>query len=155
MPGRPAGRRRILPLRLEEVTVAQPDENRIERARPQVDLQPQLVAVPPRPRIRGQPLEHPHGLGRGTARTSHPPNSTYVEKRVKPTDAATAGIVVRTARVYDPGDSRSSLSLERSLRFARSIALPMSGAATLENPAGRPRFRRVILVAPCGVSCQV
>src|SRR5262249_34490679 len=52
-------------------------------------------------------------------------------------------------------DSRSAFSRARSLRLARRMALAIIGAATLEKPAGSPRFLSVIRVAPPGVSFQV
>ena len=38
--------------------------------------------------------------------------------------------------------------MARSLRLARRIAGAMSGATSLENPAGSPRLRRVMRVEP-------
>ena len=67
MPRRPTERRPILPLRLQQVTVAKPHQDWIERTRPQPDLQSQLIAVPPRRRIGRQSFEHLHGLRGGAA----------------------------------------------------------------------------------------
>jgi hypothetical protein len=53
-----------------------------------------------------------------------------------------------------PRRSRSALSRRRSARFARAIARAIIGAAILAKPAGSPRLRRVITVAPSPASCQ-
>jgi hypothetical protein len=52
-------------------------------------------------------------------------------------------------------DSSRFLSAARSFRFARRIALAIKRASHLENPAGVPRFRSVIRVAPSDVVSQV
>ncbi len=84
MPARTTERRPILPLRLEQTTIAKPHQDRIERTRPQTDLHPQLIAIPPRRRIPGQCIEHLHGLRRGATRANrHLFNSIYVEIIVK------------------------------------------------------------------------
>ncbi len=56
---------------------------------------------------------------------------------------------------WDLSASSSALSRRRSLRFARPIALAISGAASLGKPEGSPRLRNVIRVAPDGASSQV
>ena len=55
-----------------------------------------------------------------------------------------------------PREDRSRIAFSRfkSLRLARRIARAITGANSLENPAGAPRFRKTILVAPCSVSVQ-
>jgi len=55
---------------------------------------------------------------------------------------------------YAP-DSRTALSCSRSLRFARRIAIAMTGATTLEKPLGSPRLRRVMRVLPSSTGAQV
>jgi hypothetical protein len=59
------------------------------------------------------------------------------------------------ARRYDPARSRIALSRWRSLRFARRIAVAITGAVTFANPAGSPRLRSDIRVAPSPTSSQV
>jgi hypothetical protein len=95
MPRWPAERWPVLPFRLEELTVAKPHQDRIERSRPQTHLQAELIPIPPRRRIGGQSVEHLDGLRRRTARTNrHDINSTYIEKRV---NATVSGEFVREA----------------------------------------------------------
>jgi Na+:H+ antiporter, NhaA family len=57
--------------------------------------------------------------------------------------------------VASADDSRCIFSLARSLRLARRIAPARKGATHLENPAGVPRFRRVIRVPPSDVVSQM
>jgi DNA-binding winged helix-turn-helix (wHTH) protein len=54
-----------------------------------------------------------------------------------------------------PARSRISFSRLRSFTLARRIAVPITGATSLENPAGSPRLRRIILVASSPASAQV
>ena len=106
--------RPVLPLRLQQIALAKAHEDRIQRSGPQPDLQPQLIAIPPRRRIGRQSLEHLHGLRRGTARPNqHLDNSTYVEFRVKthatPQLRAVGGLLSEssTARGYNAGTRRA------------------------------------------------
>src|SRR5262249_8133483 len=52
-------------------------------------------------------------------------------------------------------DSSARLSRSRSRWFARRTATAMSGAPTLPNPDGSPRFRSVIRVPPSALSSHV
>ena len=66
VPGWPAGWTRF-PGCFEQCTVGESDQNRIERARLQMDFCRQVIAVAPLRRIGGQRLEDPDHLGRRTA----------------------------------------------------------------------------------------
>jgi hypothetical protein len=56
------------------------------------------------------------------------------------------------AAVASKPPSRSCLSRDRSFWLARRMAWTSAGDATLANPLGSPRFRKVILVPPEAVS---
>jgi len=149
MPGRPTEPRPVLPLRLQQIALAKAHEDRIQRSGPQPDLQPQLIAIPPRRRIGRQSLEHLHGLRRGTARPNqHPDNSTYVEFRVKthatPPTRAVYGLLSEpsTARGYNAGTRRARLRVAPSSREQSHDACQNTdrGRRGIEAHPARPTF---------------
>jgi hypothetical protein len=82
MPRRPTRRWPVLPLRLQQIPIEKSDQDRIERSRPKPDLEPQLIAIPPRRGVRSQGVQHLHGLRRWTACANHADKSTYIENEV-------------------------------------------------------------------------
>ena len=91
MSRRPTDRRPFLPLRLQQPTVAKPHEDGIERTRPQPDLQPQLVAIPPNRRVGSQGARAPSRSEETDGENEPSLNSTYIEIEVKEARSIPAG----------------------------------------------------------------
>ena len=64
VPPRPARRRLVLPARLHQLTVGQPDQDRVQGARLQARLPGQRVPVPPSRRLIAQYRQHRQRLRR-------------------------------------------------------------------------------------------
>jgi hypothetical protein len=80
VPARPPGHRLVLPARLDQAPLGQPDQDRVERAGLQAGLAGQRVPVPPLRRLRRQRGQHRQRLNGELSPGRHAGDSIYVDR---------------------------------------------------------------------------
>src|SRR5262249_12108541 len=91
----------VLPARLDQAPVGQPDEDRVQRARLQAGLLGQRVPVLPLRRLIAQRGQHGQGLRRELGTRRHAAHSPYVMGKPSPDDRMSgpgSGLAMTAAR---------------------------------------------------------